>query len=129
MFQQHWSPQENLHKECTFDLPHEAASLRDHESLNGFTSKLASRLVNDFSADNFLLTKHLTPVHLTHVCYRNNMRLFRSRNSWEALGAFLHLGDALAAETLCLAGFEVKMKGWDGHGFWSVITNRAIWAL
>ena len=56
------------------------------------------------------------------------MRLFRARNSWEALGAFLHLGDALAAETLCLAGFEVKMKGWDGHGFWS-LTNRAIWAL
>lgn len=33
---------------------------------------------------------------------------------WEALGAFLHLGDALAAETLCLSGFEVRMKRWDG---------------
>lgn len=31
----------------------------------------------------------------------------------EALGAFLHLGDALAAETLCLSGFEVRMKRWD----------------
>ena len=33
-------------------------------------------------------------------------KVSRSRPDLQALGAFLHLGDALAAETLCLAGFE-----------------------
>ena len=59
--------------------------------------------------------------------FRDSLPIFPhfSSKNLQALGAFLHLGDALTAETLGLAGFEAmrkhhgkkKTKSCENHGF------------
>lgn len=65
------------------------------------------RHVSEMKMDRGPESRHwATPLESQRARLASSALVSQLRRHKKALGAFLHLGDALAAETLCLAGFE-----------------------